>query len=213
MPVYVVKANGRNYPFVHAHIPKTGGVAISHYFSSRLGAQVYFGYEMNPIRPMLRCHPHHYHYEMLNNLFLLEKAACSFTIVRHPVSRMQSDYIWAMSKSEMRRTWMSFDEWVPYVLGEYEKDSYFLGNHIRPQHEFVGPLIGNVYRFEDGLDAAIEAAMKIAGLEVSGGVSLSKINTRNDTGVDARLSVEMKHDTRRKIMNFYETDLRQFSYS
>ena len=213
MPVYVVEAGGKEYTFVHAHIPKTGGVAVSHYFSSYLRAKVYFGYEMNRIRPMLRCHPHHYHYEMLNDLLALEKAACCFSIVRHPVGRMQSDYVWAMTRSPIRQNYMPFDEWVPRVFDQYNKDPFLLGNHIRPQHEFVGKLISNVYRFEDGLEVAVEKALKVAGLEVDGGPVLDKINTRDEAGLDPMLSVEMTHDTHRMIMQFYEADLRRFNYS
>ena len=41
----------------------------------------------------------------------------------------------------MRDRWMSFDDWISYVFEAYKRNPYFLANHIRPQHEFIGPKI------------------------------------------------------------------------
>jgi hypothetical protein len=216
MPIYEIVVGSSNFSFVHSHIPKTGGVAVSHFFSTKLGARVYYGYEMNRIRPMLRCHPHHYHYAILNELFLLEKATISFCIVRHPIARIESDYIWAMTKSPMKDHWMPFDDWVSHVFEVYTHDPYFVGNHIRPQHEFIGPKIKNVFKYEDGLNVAVKHVLEMAGLQLESDVVLDEKNTRNDSGSDPssdpRLNVMMQDETRQKIMRFYNKDFTLFGY-
>lgn len=213
MPVYEIQVGPRKFSFLHVHVPKTGGVAVSHYFTARLGAKAYFGYEMNPVRPLLRCHPHHYHYALLRELFVLEKATCSFCIVRHPVARIQSDYIWAMSRPDMKDHWMSFDDWVRYVFDGYRRDPYFAGNHIRPQHEFIGPHVRNVFRLEHGLENAVSNALKLAGLATDRSVVLDRVNTRSELAAGGRLSVDMTEETRRKIVEFYRDDFIRFGYS
>lgn len=212
MPIYQISVGSSQFSFVHVHIPKTGGVSISHFFTSILGARAYYGYEMNPIRPLLRCHPHHYHYPILNELFLLEEATSSFCIVRNPLTRIKSDYVWAMTKSTMKDRYMSFDDWVSHVFDGHAADPYFIGNHIRPQHEFIGPKIRHVLKFEDGLETAIRQVLAAAGIDLKGDVVLDRINTRDDKGADKRLKVTMRDDTRAKIVNFYREDFERFDY-
>jgi len=213
MPIFEISVRSSKFSFVHVHIPKTGGVSISHFFTAVLGARAYYGYEMNPIRPLLRCHPHHYHYSILNELFLLEDATSSFCIVRNPLSRITSDYVWAMAKSVPKDRYMPFDDWVSHVFEGYAADPYFDGNHIRPQHEFIGPKIRHVLKFEDGLETAIKQVLKSAGIDLKGDVVLDRINTGKDNSGDARLSVTMRDDTRSKIVNFYREDFERFDYS
>lgn len=212
MPIYKLAVGSSTFIFVHPHIPKTGGTAISHFFQSRLGAQMYYGTEMRSIRPMMRCPPQHYHYAVLNELFLLERATISFCIVRNPFVRIESDFIWAMSKSTVRRRWMAFDDWISNVFGEYTRNPYVLANHIRPQHEFIGPKIKHIFKYEDGLNAALERVFEIAGMPLSSEVILDKLNTREESIGEAQSKITMTDETRQRILDFYEKDFTLFGY-
>jgi hypothetical protein len=212
MPIYKVVVGSSNFSFIHPHIPKTGGTAVSQFFQTKLHARMYYGNEMKSIRPILRCPPQHYHYTILNELFWLENATISFCIVRHPIARIESDYIWSMTKSVMRDRWMSIDDWVSHVFEAYTHNPYFMGNHIRPQHEFIGPKIKNIFKYEDGLNVAVKHVLEMAGLQFKGEVVLDEINTRNDSGSDPRLNVKMQDETRQKIMRFYNKDFTLFGY-
>lgn len=212
MPIYKLTVGSSTLCFVHPHVPKTGGTAVSHFFQEKLGARMYYGTEMHGIRPMMRCPPQHYHYAILNELFLLERATISFCIVRHPISRIESDYIWAMTKSTMRDDWMSFDDWISHAFEAYTKNSYFLANHIRPQHEFIGPKIKHIFKYEDGLNEAINRVLEVAGIPWSNEVLLDKINTRKESIGDAGTNIVLRDETRQKILNFYDRDFKLFGY-
>lgn len=212
MPVYCVQSGSSMAAIVHPHIPKTGGSSIANYFQYKLDAQMYFGTEMQAIRPLMKCPPQHYHYEILNELILLNKADVGFCIVRHPIARIESDYVWAMTKTPMRNRLLDFDSWVTAVFKRYEQNPYVLGNHIRPQHEFTGPAITSIFKFEDGLDAAIKQVLQLAGISPDDPVELDRLNTRTQSAESASLRVEMSDATREKIIKFYERDFRTFGY-
>lgn len=213
MPIYKLTVGSSNFVFVHPHIPKTGGTAVSHFFQTKLGAQMYYGTEMHSIRPLMRCPPQHYHYAILDELFHLEKATVSFCIVRNPIARIESDYVWAMTKSTMRDRWMSFDDWISYVFEVYTRNPYFLANHIRPQHEFVGPKIKKFFKYEDGLNVAIKHVLELAGVPLNGEVVLDELNTRERSISGAGSDIVMGDETRQKIIGFYNKDFELFGYN
>jgi hypothetical protein len=212
MPIYKLTVGSANFVFVHPHIPKTGGTAVSHFFHTKLGAQMYYGIEMHSIRPLTRCPPQHYHYAILNELFLLERATVSFCVVRNPITRIESDYIWAMTKSTMKDRWMSFDDWISYVFDGYTRNPYFLANHIRPQYEFTGPKINKIFKYEDGLSVAIKHVLELAGVPLNSEVVLDEINTRKESISNTGSNIVMRDETREKIMNFYNKDFEFFGY-
>ena len=213
MPIYTLTSGAANLSFVHPHVPKTGGTAVSHFFRTKLDAQMYYGNEMQAIRSLMRCPPQHYHYEILNELFLLDNATISFCVVRNPVTRLMSDYVWAMTKSTMRDRPMSFDDWVSKMFASHARNPYVLANHIRPQYEFIGPKIKNVFKYEDGLDAAIDQVLELAGIRLGRAVVLEKINAQEDPGKGSELSTAMSNATRESIVSFYRKDFENFGYN
>ena len=212
MPIYNVQTGSSTIPIAHLQVPKTGGSSIANYFQYKLDAQMFFGTEMKPIRPLLRCPPQHYHYALLNELVVLDKAAVGFCVVRNPIARIESDYVWAMTNSPMRNRPLSFDDWVTDVFTRYERNPYVLANHIRPQHEFVGPAITAIFKYEDGLDAAITQVLQLAGVSTEDPVKLERVNTRAQTKAATNLRTEMSAATRDKITRFYERDFAAFGY-
>lgn len=107
---------------------------------------------------------------------------------------------------------MSFDDWISHIFERYTRNPYCLANHIRPQHEFAGPKIKKIFKYEDGLSVAIKHVLEIAGVPLNGEVILDKINTRKESVGDAGLDIVMRDETRQKIMNFYSKDFEFFGY-
>lgn len=108
---------------------------------------------------------------------------------------------------------MSFDDWISYVFEVYTRNPYFLANHIRPQHEFVGPKIKKFFKYEDGLNVAIKHVLELAGVPLNGEVVLDELNTRESAVSGAGSDIAMGDETRQKIMNFYNKDFELFGYN
>ena len=212
MPIYNVQSGSSRIPVAHLQIPKTGGSSIANYFQYKLDAQMFFGTEMKPIRPLLRCPPQHYHFALLNELVALDKTAVGFCVVRNPLDRIESDYVWAMTNSPKRNRTLDFDGWVADVFARYERNPYVLANHIRPQHEFIGPAISAIFKYEDGLDAALTEVLRMAGVTPEEPVKLEHVNARVQSADATSLSTGMSGATRDKIIRFYERDFTVFGY-
>lgn len=146
MPVAVV--NGRSVLFVH--IPKTGGSSVERYLS-RHGSVLLQG---NGRDAGLRCSAQHLHAEALASIDAADGHDWSFTIVRHPVARLVSEYRYQMRKPGWLRSRLSFAGWLSYALSRRAIDPWYRDNHFRPQHEFVLPGM-EILRFEDGVDACL----------------------------------------------------------
>lgn len=212
MPIYSLSAGGRQFNIVNPHVPKTGGTAIASFFR-KIGGQVCFGNESAHIRGLMRCPPQHYDYRILDNLFLIEKADYSFVIVRNPFDRIKSDYKWAMTKSTMAGLNISFGDWVENVFANYEGDQYILGNHIKPQHLFLGPKIRKTYKYEEGLEKIIDSVLASLGLAVDDGVSLDRMNTSADFYAGPPVDMVASRKTIDMIVEFYKRDFELFGYS
>ena len=104
MPVAVV--NGRSVLFVH--IPKTGGSSVERYLS-RHGSVLLQG---NGRDAGLRCSAQHLHAEALASIDAADGHDWSFTIVRHPVARLVSEYRYQMRKPGWLRSRLSFAGWL-----------------------------------------------------------------------------------------------------
>ncbi|WP_187969872.1 sulfotransferase family 2 domain-containing protein [Aquibium microcysteis] len=146
MPVAVV--NGRSVLYVH--IPKTGGSSVERYLS-RHGSVFLKG---NGRVAGMRCSAQHLHAAALASIDAAEGHDWCFTIVRHPVVRLVSEYRYQMRKPGWLRSRLSFSGWLSYALSRRGLDPWYRDNHFRPQHEFVLPGM-EIMRFEDGVDACL----------------------------------------------------------
>jgi len=78
------------------HVPKTGGSAVEDAFADagwdthlldRTSAR-------HPSRRFRRCSPQHLHAEMLEQLVRLERIDLVLVVVREPLARFRSEYLW-----------------------------------------------------------------------------------------------------------------------
>lgn len=146
MPVFIIKDKA----ILFAHVPKTGGSSVERYLAGQ-GLTILHG---DHRAAGLRCTPQHLHAVPLAQL--LEPAAMhlSFLIVRHPVSRIASEYRYQMRKRNWLRDRLSFSQWLATAMARRALDPWYRDNHFRPQHEFELPG-ARVFRFENGVDACI----------------------------------------------------------
>ena len=144
-----------------AHIPKTGGSSVEVYFS-KLGAMALrYGATVG----WSRCTPQHMHRAVYEHFVPSDFYDYAFTIVRHPVQRIISQYRqryrWAHRSGAKVPT---FSVWLKGTFELYKKNAFLLDNHIRPQTQYIGDNIA-IFRIEDGLDRAIASVCRRVGIE------------------------------------------------
>jgi hypothetical protein len=217
IPVDIKTKEPRFIHILQSFIPKSGGTSIINYFQGT-GCKVSFGnynnYLAAPDVNILKCPGQHFHYSMLENMFNMENFNYSFSIVRNPFARMKSEYVWAHRDALRAGNAGSFDAFVKFVFDKYPSNPFINHNHIRPQHEFVGPGIKKIFKFEEGLNNIIQALFKEVKISSPAPVDIKKSNAGEDylPGGLSSSTIEMTPETKGMILKFYEKDFESFSY-
>lgn len=216
MPVILIEKGNVKASSLFSFVPKTGGSALVKFFSE-IGCRVFFHNENNAIIGLLKAPSQHFHYEFLDKVFDIERFVFSFSVVRHPLARSRSDYLWAMRSIEDVAKAPSFDQWVSAILDRYQKDPFVFDNHIRPQSDFIGNKIKRVYFYEDGLEAAALDVIESMGFSVNVDRSqrfVPKSNTSEDNLRERGRILEEKAqaspETINKLHEFYRRDFERF---
>ena len=136
---------------LYIHVPKTGGSSIEQMFLAN-GFRSEFlddrpGKSFNHFR---KCSPQHLHAEPLLMLLRPARIKYIFMTVRHPLSRILSEY-----KMQVRvaKQPLPLSQWLDQMMKTYMDDPYTTDNHFRPQHEFLMPGC-DVFRQEKGFGPA-----------------------------------------------------------
>lgn len=139
MPIY----KKDNITFFFSHIPKTGGSSVAEIFNRHIFERKLFS---GVIEPCSLQHRHKTDQEVLDVLSN-EKIDYMFTVVRHPVDRMISEY--HMRRMDRDKTGPEdFHQFVDHVFTQYKIFPYINDNHIRPQCEFIHNGM-DVFKFGD----------------------------------------------------------------
>ena len=140
-----------------AHVPKCGGTAISNYLEGRFGPLALRDrrYLSIPIRRRWsRSSPQHIPLENLDRLFPPGFFDASFTMVRHPVDRLASVFLF---QTETERTVPRSTPCAHWLQGlpARRRHPFIYDNHIRPMSELV-PEAAEVFRLEAGMGPVID---------------------------------------------------------
>ncbi len=153
MPLY---RNGGNIVFF-VHIPKTGGTTVEFALSAAGAAEAL---RFKGKRRYSKSTLQHMHASVYREAVPREFYDWSFAIVRNPFDRFASEY--KMKVIDAGGT-DDIESWAETNFERFGEFPYARDNHIRPQHEFLTDHL-DVFRFEDGLDAPIAAAVDRLGL-------------------------------------------------
>lgn len=202
MPLMV--KDGKAFLFVH--VPKTAGSSVYDTFK-RGGWKVHDfdrTYKSNKFRT---CPPQHFHAELLQSIYQIDRLSGILQFARHPVDRLLSEYFYRTKKyrGKVPRS-LHFPLWWRRVKKKYSVNKFVLDNHLRPQAEFLlkGVMIG---KFENDLNQRfLNNFLKTAGLP-SDLPEFSMVNKSERASV--RLSTSLVED----ISDFYQEDFRHFGYS
>jgi hypothetical protein len=206
MPVFV-KGDKR---VLFVHVPKTGGKSVERLFMDS-GWSMHLWSSPKAERGFyftLRCPPQHLHAAQLRRLLKLRTFDLVLMVVRDPLARFRSEYLHGAG-GPVALDAASVDQWAHDVFARYERNPYVRDNHLRPQVEFELPR-SEVYRLEDGLDAAIESVDRRHGLGLNG--TLPHAGHRVvQAGVSSR-DVEISPSLERRLRDRYADDFRRFGY-
>lgn len=197
-PVPIFDISGKRILFIQ--VPKTGGTSVS-------AALAEFGttrFDERFISDKLKISQRHAHRDQIENEILDMNFDFIFMLTRHPVDRMISEYRYQCRKPGLHRSRvMGFGLWLRYSLVRVRKQRGYRDNHFRPQAEF--PVHGcQIFKFEDGLEVAIESLNRHLGLSVQ--LPSARMN------VSPSIDLKVRTSDISKITSFYKSDFKDYDY-
>ncbi len=197
MPLFEI--NGRRILFIH--VPKNAGTSITcllgRYSAPRLDGKLrIYGKTFRP---------RHLHGELLERMLHPGTVDYAFMVVRDPVARMVSEYLYQRRPGTSGLRWQrltGFDTWLDYSLWRSALDPSYWENHFRPQSAFA--CFGcEVFRLEDGMSVISERLSAVTG-QLIGGIPTLNSSPKAELTVSPR--------ARSRILNRYRADFDQFGY-
>jgi hypothetical protein len=192
MPLY---RNGANL-VLFVHIPKTGGTTIEAALRSAGAAEAL---RFAKKRPFSRSTLQHMHADVYKDAVGQGFYDWAFAVVRNPFNRFASEY--KMKVLDAGGT-DDFETFVVANIKRFSEYKYTRDNHIRPQREFISKDV-EIFRFEDGLEAPITAAVERLELPQPE-ITHTKKGSAGKVLATER-SLEM-------IASFYQVDFKRLGY-
>ncbi len=213
----IIKING--LLVYYAHVPKCGGSSVEDYLTERFGPLAFMDrrYNGQPVATRWnRSSPQHIPVENLDRLFPEGFFDHVFTVVRHPVDRLRSVFLFQRDVEEKLRPEMQFSGWVRRHLDNPDrKDPFLLDNHIRPMSDIV-PQGAKVFKLEEGLDPLVRYLDEIAG-NSDGPREIGRANSYSGRmekkGKSKSDPITPKGVDLRALARIYEADFQRFGYS
>jgi hypothetical protein len=212
VPLY--RINGQNVLFLH--IPKTGGSSIERWLSRYSPPSMMRAYRDG----LLPAPAQHLHAAPLSDLFDPTFIDAAFCVVRHPVERLRSEFVWRMQAKKIRRfaglyrkpfdsatpaqRSAAFTVWLDAALKASSRNPWHLSNHLRPQVSFTDWPGTEVYRFEDGIDRALIQIADRLGLPAPEVVPHEKASGSS--------ALDISDADRARIAQAYAKDFSTFGY-
>ncbi|MBZ8133731.1 sulfotransferase family 2 domain-containing protein [Afifella sp. IM 167] len=196
MPIFRIK--DQNVLFIH--IPKTGGTSIEKWLG-RFGSPSLYNPKLGGDMP---CVPQHFHKDIYEYMFSPDFFDYKFCVVRNPYNRMISAFNYRMKTRRLYKySPFNLHQWCRLEFLRYRTSSYILGNHLRPQSEYI---YGDpeIFYFEEGLGKVKAKIEAMVGTEIEDDMKVYKKSVPTATG--------MSDSTADLIYNFYKSDFDMFGY-
>lgn len=189
------------------HVPKCAGTAVSRYIEARFGPVAFLDAAYLAIRdPWNKTSPQHISADDLKHLFPDNFFDASFAVVRHPVSRIISEYHFCRDREKSIPENLSFSNWLKNIPELYSGSRWVLDNHLRPMCEIV-PNGSLVFKLELGLERVVSFLDELAN-DQSGPRTVERTLERPET---VEVAVPSQEDVA-LIEKFYSRDFDRFEY-
>jgi hypothetical protein len=201
----ILKNSNRTVLFIH--IPKTGGTSIERFFAAKGVSVALWSRDLHGSeRQGFPCSPQHFHLSILNALFPDSFSDAKVAVVRHPVTRIVSEYRHRMGIRLRRgRSVVGFEKWIRASFNRAKKDYYFKDNHFRPQVEFIDKET-SIFRLEEGLENPIRHIAQALSVSLSDTIEIPVKNS----GIE--MDVDISPVAATLIEEFYVDDMKEFGY-
>jgi hypothetical protein len=112
--------------------------------------------------------PEHFTWSDIAALFPARYFDYSFTVIRCPYHRIESEYRMRsiLSTQGLWGATAPFSIWLANSIHQARRDSHFLASHFRPQTDFLGSGV-RVFRYEDGLDNIVARVEAESGIRLT----------------------------------------------
>lgn len=199
-----------------AHVPKAAGTSVVQYLEQRFGPLGFMDSQFTRW-PEQSCwsksSPQHLDQLSLSRLFPPGFFRAAFTVVRHPVSRLRSVYLFQRDGSRRIAPDMSFSDWLAHLPQARADNPFYLDNHPRPMDDIV-PADCRVFKLEQGLSGLIGWLDQQAGNQGGARQLPLKNNFQNRMAHQGRDSkpVHVTAADRALIGRLYAQDFIRFGY-
>lgn len=200
MPVFELK-NGKKIVFIH--VPKTGGTTIEKWLMDCCDRFLLFS--KSPPEG-LRVTPQHLSLNSVRILLDFDVNTYSFTIVRNPYDRMESEFFYRknfLKSFSKKRKGIDFSKWVIESLKNVQGNPFYYDNHLQKQCSFLGEGI-DVFKFEDGLENIATRIALAIGIDLPVHLGKHKISDRKPV-VWSKRAIQQFNE-------FYQEDFDTFGY-
>lgn len=195
-----------------AHVPKCAGTSIEDYLRRRFGMVAMLDRNYLSRDPDLRwskSSPQHIAVADLGRMFPIRFFDAKFAVVRHPVDRITSVFLFQRDVQGTIPEGQSMEEWLQGLDAAIAADEFLYDNHVRPMADFI-PAGTDVFRLEEGLDRVISWLDSLAGDE-GGPREMARRNTRA-TRPGGTEPFEVSADARALIAEIFARDFEQYGY-
>lgn len=215
MPIF--RTNGKVIYF--AHVPKSAGTAIEQYLLDRFGtgAVAFLDRHYLSIPPELRWNrtsPQHVARAALDHMFPADFFDASFAVVRHPVNRLASVFLYQRDVQNDIPQDMPFADWVAAIPEYWETQPFHLDNHILPMSQFI-PEGATIFQLENGLGPVVDWIDGQAGCRDET-VAIQWIYTYSQNMAnmqkDPRPVTDITEELYGRICALYADDIARFGY-
>ena len=206
------------------HIPKTAGTSLAVFFGMDTPECFLFSrwdkdrfafmeaYRHRTSSPLLRFEPQHYTPGLLRQLIPDYAAYFKFTFVRHPCTRLLSEYFWLHHRRLESYDQFDPDDFHRWCTAFLETET---GSHREPQSHYVDPSLDFVGKYEDfsaGLVRLLHRPENRSPAFVPG--PQTTWPRLNSTGLAKEpLVARLLPRTRERIVAAYAGDFERFGYA
>lgn len=210
----IVRINGRLIYF--AHVPKCAGSSVEIYLEKRFGTLAFKDSSFNSLparRRWSKSSPQHVPLEALDRLFPAGFFDNAFALVRHPVDRLASAYLFQREIENTVPPDLPFADWIGEVHRRRSRSPFAYDNHVRPSVDFI-PEDAAVFRMEDGLGPVLDWLDAQAG-DRGGPREIAAKNVLSDRLSHQKrppVSFRVAPEERARIHGLYAADYERFGY-
>jgi hypothetical protein len=196
-----------------AHVPKCGGTSVETYLIERFGPLGFHDWaflDQPENQRWSRTSPQHMPASVLQVMLPQSWIVSSFAVVRHPVTRLISAFLFARDVQKTIAPTLTLDDWCLTDLPRIGEDPFRHDGHFMPQSDFV-PEGAQIFRLEDGLDAVVAHLDSLAG-NTDGPRQLTAQNISAWRSTDTAHRPTPSDAALARIVDAYARDFDRFGY-